>query len=224
MELRKVFTNGIIKENPVLVLLLGTCPTLAMTTMVKNGLGMGLATTVALALSNIVISLFRKAIPEEVRIPCYIVIIASVVTVVSLLVEAFFPSIYEALGIYLPLITVNCILLARAEMYASKNRVLYSALDGLGMGIGFTLALFLISTIREILAKGTWLGLPITKNFLPPIGIIGMVPGAFLVFGVVVALVNHLSKGEILRRKKEIGCGGCPGAATCGQCEEGGQA
>lgn len=224
-KIRKTFTNGIIKENPTLVLLLGTCPTLAMTTLVKNGIGMGLATTLALAVSNVVISLFRNVIPEKVRIPCYIVIIASVVTMVSFLLEAFLPDIYEALGIFLPLITVNCILLARAEMFAGKNNPFLSLLDGLGMGLGFTLALVLISSLREIIAQGTWLGMAVTKNVLPPISVLGLAPGAFFAFGVVVAVVNKLSKGTILKRKKEMGCAGCPSAAACAQAEgEGGEA
>ncbi len=150
-------TNGIIKENPVLVLILGTCPTLAVTTMAINGLGMGLAATVVLICSNIVISLLKKVIPDTVRIPCYIVVIAAFVTIVQFLVKAYAPALDSALGVFLPLIVVNCIILGRAEMFANKNDVISSALDGLGMGIGFTLALFCMGSVREILGNGTWM-------------------------------------------------------------------
>ena len=151
----KTLTNGIIKENPVLVLILGTCPTIAVTTMAINGLGMGVATLLVLACSNVVISLLKNIIPDKVRIPCYIVVIAGFVTVVGFLVEAFAPAINDALGIFLPLIVVNCIILGRAEMYASKNSVWHSLLDGVGMGIGFTLALVAMGSIREIIGSGT---------------------------------------------------------------------
>ena len=165
----KTFTNGIIKENPVLVLVLGTCPAIATSTTVLNALGMGLAATFVLLGSNIVISLLRKIIPNKVRIPCFIVVIAGFVSVVQLLLQAYAKDLYNSLGIFLPLIVVNCIILGRAEMFASKNSVLDSALDGLGMGIGFTLALFCMATIREILGSGTWLGftvLPSQANFI----------------------------------------------------------
>ncbi len=157
----QILTNGIIKENPVLVLVLGTCPTLAVTTMAKNAIGMGLAATFVLLGSNIVISLLKKVIPDKVRIPCYIVVIAGFVTLLSALLQAYVPDVYSALGIFLPLIVVNCIILGRAEMFASKNRLFKSALDGIGMGIGFTFALLIIGSIREILGSGTWFGLPI---------------------------------------------------------------
>ncbi len=155
----QILTNGIIKENPVLVLVLGTCPTLAVTTMAKNAIGMGLAATFVLLGSNIVISLLKKVIPDKVRIPCYIVVIAGFVTLLSALLQAYVPDVYSALGIFLPLIVVNCIILGRAEMFASKNSVFKSALDGIGMGIGFTFALLIIGSIREILGSGTWFGL-----------------------------------------------------------------
>ena len=192
----QVLTNGIIKENPTLVLVLGTCPTIAITTMAMNAIGMGFAATFVLVGSNVVISALRKVIPDKVRIPCFIVIIAGFVTLLSSLLQAFFPSIYDALGLFLPLIVVNCIILGRAEMFASKNTVVKSALDGVGMGIGFTLALLVIGSIREILGSGTWFGIPITANFIDPISIFVLAPGGFLVFGCVIALLNKLTNGK----------------------------
>ena len=156
-----VFTNGILKENPVLVLILGTCPTLATTTTVTGALGMGLAALVVLLCSNVFISLLRKIIPETMRIPCYIVIIAGFVTIVKMFVQAFFPGLYETLGVYLDLITVNCIILGRAEMFAGKNPVLSSALDGIGMGLGFTIALGAMATIREVFGAASFAGIAI---------------------------------------------------------------
>ena len=165
-----ILTKGIIKENPVLVLLLGTCPTLAVTSMAMNGLGMGLATTFVLIGSNIVISLLKNFIPKEVRLPSFIVIIAGFVTVVGFLMQSYLPSLYKSLGVFLSLITVNCIILERAEMFACKNKVFASILDAIGMGIGFTLALFAIGSIREILGSGTWMGITLTKDIIEPMG------------------------------------------------------
>ena len=190
-------TNGIIKENPVLVLILGTCPTLAVTTLAVNGVGMGLAATFVLVCSNIVISLLKNIIPDKVRIPCYIVIIAGFVTILSSLMEAFLPDLYASLGLFLQLIVVNCIILGRAEMFASKHGVLASALDGIGMGLGFTLALLIMGSIREILGAGTWFGIPLTVNLFSPISIFILAPGGFLVYGIVIALMNKIN--EILR-------------------------
>ena len=212
-----VLTKGIIKENPVLVLILGTCPTLAVTTLAVTGIGMGLAATFGLVCSNIVISLLKNVSPDKVRIPCYIVIIAGFVTILSSLLEAFFPSIYSALGLFLQLIVVNCIILGRAEMFASKNGVLASALDGLGMGLGFTLALLMIGSIREILGAGTWFGIPLTVNLFSPISIFILAPGGFFVYGCVIALVNKLTKGRAIK-KKDFSCEGCPSAGACGSC------
>ena len=175
-------TNGIIKENPVLVLILGTCPTLAVTTLAVNGVGMGLAATFVLVCSNIVISLLKNVIPDKVRIPCYIVIIAGFVTILSSLMEAFLPDLYASLGLFLQLIVVNCIILGRAEMFASKHGVLASALDGIGMGLGFTLALLIMGSIREILGAGTWFGIPLTVNLFSPISIFILAPGGFIKF------------------------------------------
>ena len=203
----KILTNGILNENPVLRLVLGTCPTLAVTTMASNGIGMGLAATFVLLCSNIVISALRKVIPDQVRIPCYITVIAGFVSVVQMIVKAFLPSLDTALGVYLPLIVVNCIILGRAEMFASKNSVFDSALDGIGMGIGFTLTLTVMGTIREILGSGTWMaGLDGLLSFLPegfaiqvlpagvdPFTIMTSAPGGFFVFGVLMAAATWLT-------------------------------
>ena len=212
--------KGIIKENPVLVLVLGTCPTLAITSSVKNALGMGVAATVVLLCSNMAISALRKVIPDQVRIPCYIVLIAGFVTMVEMLMHAFAPSLYEALGIFLSLIVVNCIILGRAEMYASKNNVLDSAIDAVGMGIGFTLALFVMSSNREILGSGSWLGLSIPVLSDNPISIFTLAPGGFFVFGCLIALVNKLTKGKGVK-KKDFGCASCPSAYLCGKKDSG---
>ena len=212
------FTKGIIKENPVLVLVLGTCPTLATSTSIINALGMGAAATIVLIFSNMVLSAFRKVIPDKVRIPCYIVLIAGLVTMVQMLVKAFAPALDEALGIYLPLIVVNCIILGRAEMFASKNKVLASAIDGLGMGVGFTLALFLMASIREIFGSGTFAGYPLPILANHHISILTMAPGGFLVFGLLIAAVNKFSKNK--PHKKEFGCDNCPQAEACGKLKE----
>lgn len=207
-------TKGLIKENPVLVMLLGTCPTLAVTGYAINGLGMGLATMFVLLCSNVVISLLKNFIPKQVRLPSYIVIIAGFVTFVSFLLQRFFPDLYSALGVFLSLITVNCIILGRAEMFASKNKVLDSALDGIGMGLGFTLALILMGIIREALGSGSVFGLSFGSWF-EPIGFFATPAGGFFVFGIVIAAVNVLSNYAI--SKKKMGCSSCPNAAACEQ-------
>ena len=212
--------KGIIKENPVLVLVLGTCPTLAVSTSVLNALGMGVAATVVLLCSNIVISALRKVIPDTVRIPCYIVLIAGFVTMVEMVMHAFVPDLYESLGIFLSLIVVNCIILGRAEMYASKNRVLDSAIDAVGMGIGFTLALFLMASIREIIGSGSWCGIEIPFLEGYTVSIMTMAPGGFFVFGCLIALVNKISKGRAIK-KKDFGCASCPSAYMCGKKDSG---
>lgn len=216
-----ILTNGIIKENPTLVLLLGTCPTLAVTTMAVNGLGMGLAATVVLICSNLFISLLKNIIPDKVRIPCYIVVIAAFVTVIQFLLKAYLPDLDKALGLFIPLIVVNCIILGRAEMFASKNSPIDSALDGLGMGLGFTLALFLMGSIREIIGAGAWMGITLTANMIDPMGIMILAPGGFFVFGLLIAIVNKLTNGKA-SKNKELGCEGCPSAGACGQAKEGG--
>lgn len=220
MNIRQNFLKGIIKENPVLVLVLGTCPSLAVTTSVISALGMGAAATVVLLCSNIVVSALRNIIPDKVRIPCYIVLIAGFVTMVQMLVKAFAPALDESLGIFLPLIVVNCIILGRAEMYANKNKILDSAIDALGMGIGFTFALLLMGTIREVLGNGTWMGIQIPVLDENNISIMTMAPGGFLVFGILMAIVGKISKGK--NAKKEFGCAGCPSAELCGKacCDE----
>lgn len=209
------FVKGIIKENPTLVLVLGTCPTLAVTTSVPNALGMGVAATAVLLCSNIAISALRKIIPDKVRIPAYIVLIAGFVTIIEMLMHAFVPNLYEALGVFLSLIVVNCIILGRAEMYASKNKVVDSAIDALGMGVGFTLALFLMSSIREILGSGSWFGLPIPWLTENPIMIFSVPAGGFFVFGCLIALVNKIMKKRT--PKKDVGCENCPSAFLCGK-------
>ncbi len=194
-------TNGIIKENPALVLVLGTCPTLATTSSVINGFGMGISAAVVLICSNIVISAIRNLIPDKVRIPCYIVVIAGFVTVVQLLLQAFVPSLYSALGLYIPLIVVNCIILGRAEMFANKHGVIDSMLDGIGMGLGFTLTLTIMGSIREILGAGTWFGIPILSKFIPGMAIFNLAPGGFFVFALCMAAVAYLTKDKSKIRK-----------------------
>ena len=188
-----ILLDGIIKENPVMVLVLGTCPTLAVTTSVANGFGMSISAMAVLICSNFVISLLRKVIPDKVRIPCYIVLIAGFVTMVQFMLQAFVPSLYASLGLFIPLIVVNCIILGRAEMFASKNTVFDSILDGIGMGLGFTLALVLMGTVREVLGSGTWLGMRIIPESIPTMGIMTLAPGGFLVYAVIMACVRHLT-------------------------------
>ncbi|MBR3382305.1 MAG: electron transport complex subunit E [Clostridia bacterium] len=214
MKKLKVFTNGLLKENPVLVLVLGTCPTLAMSVSVINAIAMGLAATAVLTCSNMVISLLRKIIPDTVRIPCYIVVIAGFVTLVQMLMEAYLPDLYEMLGVYLALIVVNCIILGRAEMFANKHNVGESALDGLGMGFGFTLALLAMAVIREVLGNASFAGMKIAflENFKIPI--LTAPPGGFLVFGCLIALVTHITRGKA-PLKKSFDCEGCPSASFC---------
>lgn len=183
-------TKGILKENPIFVQLLGMCPTLAVTTSAINGVGMGLATTAVLISSNIVISLIRSVIPAQVRIPAFVVVISTFVTVVGMLMEAFLPDLFSALGLFIPLIVVNCIILARAEAFASKNGVVDSALDGIGMGLGFTLALTVLGAVREILGNGSIFGLSILGSSYQPALIMILPPGGFLALGLLLALYN----------------------------------
>lgn len=211
----KIVTNGIIKENPTLRLVLGTCPTLAVTTMVKNGIGMGIAATFVLIGSNMVISLLRKVIPDKVRIPAYITVIAGFVTIVQLLLKAWAPALDRELGIFIPLIVVNCIILARAEMFANKNKVFDSMLDGLGMGAGFTLSLTIISSIREILGSGTWLGFPVTVGAIDPIILFVLPPGGFIVFGIVMGLFNKIVNAVTGENSKCESCQDCSLKDNC---------
>lgn len=208
--------NGIIKENPTLVLTLGMCPTLAVTTSAINGIGMGLSTTAVLMFSNLVISLLRNFIPERVRIPGYIVVIASLVTIVQFLLQAYVPSVNDSLGVYIPLIVVNCIILGRAEAYAGKNGPVNSFFDGLGMGLGFTLSLTILGAFRELLGAGTIFGLTVlSESFYTPITIFILAPGAFFVLSCLVAIQNKIKN----RKPKEPGqpksSGGC---GDCSQC------
>ena len=210
--------NGIVKENPVFVLMLGMCPTLAVTTSAINGLGMGLSSLVVLAISNLVISLLRNIIPDDVRLPAFIVIVASFVTVVELLMEAYLESLYASLGIYIPLIVVNCIILGRAEAYASKNPPLLSLFDGLGMGLGFTVALVIIGSVRELLGAGSIFGIALPGNF-EPIAFFVRAPGAFLVLAVVVAIMNAV--GIKNRANKVVeGCDGCCASCASSGCDK----
>jgi len=217
-----VLSNGLIKENPVLRLVLGTCPTLAVTTAAINGIGMGIAATVVLVCSNLVISLLRNIIPDKVRIPAFITVIAGFVSVVQMLVKAFLPSIDKALGIFLPLIVVNCIILARAEMFASKNGPVLSILDGLGMGIGFTAVLTLMGAIRELLGAGTIFSLPITAGFIDPMIVFLLPPGGFFVFGILVAISNAIAKKQGKKPVEHLGCANCPSRSICAKasCEK----
>ncbi|MBQ1317080.1 MAG: electron transport complex subunit E [Lachnospiraceae bacterium] len=211
--------NGIIKENPTFILLLGMCPTLAVSTRAMNGIGMGLSTTAVLILSNLVISLLRKVIPDEVRLPSYIVIVASLVTVTELLIKGYLPSVYEALGIYIPLIVVNCIILGRAEAYANKNTPWLSVMDGIGMGLGFTIALTLAGLVRELLGNGTVFELRVLPESVEPMGIFVQPPGAFLVIALFIAIMNAI--GIKTRQKQLVEGGLCDGncAACHASCE-----
>ena len=193
MKYLKLIKNGIIDENPTLMLLLGMCPTLATTTSAENGMGMGLATAFVLICSNSLISLVKNLIPDQVRIPAYVVIIASLVTILQMFMQAYLPDLYKSLGIFIPLITVNCIILGRAESFASKNKVIQSSLDGVGIGLGFTIALTLLGTTRELLGSGKIFGLTIfPENYGALIFILA--PGAFIVLGYLIALTNKLKK------------------------------
>ena len=215
-EKLKVFSNGLLKENPSLRLVLGTCPTLAVTTLAVNGLGMGLAATFVLVCSNIAISALRKIIPDKVRLPAYITVIATFVTVLQMLVKAFVPALDSALGIFLPLIVVNCIILGRAEMFASKNSIGLSALDGLGMGLGFTGTLVVMGSVREVLGAGTLFGVQVMPAAVDPMTVFITPPGGFFVFGCLMALVIWLEIKTNNRKVRSIGCEGCPSASVCG--------
>ena len=212
-----IVLRGIIMENPVLILILGTCPTLATTTSVVSAFSMGIAATIVLICSNVVISALRKVIPDSVRIPCYIVIIAAFVTAVQMLLQAYLLDIYNMLGVYLALIVVNCIILGRAEMYAKNNKVGDSALDGLGMGLGFLVALILIATLREVLGNGSFAGItiPFLANFKIPV--LTQAPGGFLVYGIVIAIMNKLTEKKGGVKKKSFSCEGCPSSGRCGK-------
>lgn len=217
----EAFFNGLIKENPTFVLMLGMCPTLAVTTSAINGMGMGLTTTAVLVLSNMIISLLRNIIPDKIRIPAFIVIIATFVTVLQMLLEAFIPSLYDSLGIYIPLIVVNCIILGRAEAFASKNPVIPSFFDGLGMGLGFTVALTFIGAIREVIGAGELFGFAIMPEFYQPVRVFGLAPGAFFVLAMLTATQNKVKRSMEAKGKDaskiQSGCG-----TDCLNCSEAG--
>ncbi|MBR5519273.1 MAG: electron transport complex subunit E [Clostridia bacterium] len=219
MRYRKILLNGMFYENPNLRLLLGMCPSLAVTSMAANAVGMGLATTAVLICSNAVISALRNVIPKEVRLPSYIVIVAGFVTAVSLLMEAYLSPLYESLGLFLSLIVVNCIILGRAEMFASKNPVGASIVDGLGMGLGFTGSLLLISTIREILGNLSWFGISLAGEGSSGMLFFILPAGGFFVLGLITAAINALSGYRLSKQK--AGCSGCPAAAACAKANEG---
>ena len=210
-----IVLRGIIMENPILILILGTCPTLATTTSVISAFSMGIAATIVLICSNIVISALRKVIPDVVRIPCYIVIIAAFVTVVQMLLQAYLPAIYDMLGVYLALIVVNCIILGRAEMYARKNSVINSALDGIGMGLGFLLALVLMATLREVFGNASFAGfaIPFLEGYKIPILV--QAPGGFFVYGIMIAVMNRITAKSGGVKRKSFSCEGCPSSAHC---------
>ena len=216
-EVRHTFTRGLLEENPALRQMLGLCPTLAVTTAVTNGIGMGLATTFVLVCSGIVVSLLRKVIPSSVRIPAFITIIASFVTLVMMLVKAYMPALDEALGIYLPLIVVNCIVLGRAEMFASKHGPLLSALDGAGMGLGFTISLTMMSAIREVLGNGTFLGVRVLPSFIEPMIIMVMPAGGFAVLGVLIAISVWVEEHP-RHRHKVVRVKARPSTSLCAAC------
>lgn len=216
--------NGVVKENPTFVLMLGMCPTLAVTTSATNGVGMGLSTTAVLVMSNMLISMLRKIIPDSVRMPAFIVVVASFVTIVDFLLEGFIPSLYDSLGLYIPLIVVNCIILGRAESYASKNPVLPSIFDGIGMGLGFTIGLTCIGIVRELLGSGKIFNMQVLPDSYEPLTIFILAPGAFFVLAGLVALQNKLKNKAAKKGKKEAalssgcteGCSSCANQSVCG--------
>ena len=214
-SLMNLIYEGVIKSNPSLVLMLGMCPTLAVTTSASNGFGMGVSTMAVLIVSNLLISLLRKIIPDAVRLPAYIVVVASLVTVVEMITQAYMPALYESLGLYIPLIVVNCIILGRAEAFASQNDPIPSVFDGIGMGLGFTLALMAIGSIRELLGAGSVFGIQIMPESFNPIAIFIKAPGAFLVIAFIIAIMNAFS---IPTRANEVveDCDGC--CAHCNKC------
>lgn len=215
--------NGLVKENPTFVLMLGMCPTLAVTTSAINGVGMGLTTTVVLVMSNMLISMLRKIIPDSVRMPAFIVVVASFVTIVQFLLEGFIPSLYDSLGLYIPLIVVNCIILGRAESYASKNPVLPSIFDGIGMGLGFTIGLTSIGIVREVIGAGQIFGKQIMPASYEPVTIFILAPGAFFVLAGLVAIQNKVKRNAANKGKETVKTGCGEGCASCGNSSCGGR-
>lgn len=215
--------NGLVKENPTFVLMLGMCPTLAVTTSAINGVGMGLTTTVVLVMSNMLISMLRKIIPDSVRMPAFIVVVASFVTIVQFLLEGFIPSLYDSLGLYIPLIVVNCIILGRAESYASKNPVLPSIFDGISMGLGFTIGLTSIGIVREVIGAGQIFGKQIMPSSYEPVTIFILAPGAFFVLAGLVAIQNKVKRNAANKGKETVKTGCGEGCASCGNSSCGGR-
>ena len=215
--------NGLVKENPTFVLMLGMCPTLAVTTSAINGVGMGLTTTVVLVMSNMLISMLRKIIPDSVRMPAFIVVVASFVTIVQFLLEGFIPSLYDSLGLYIPFIVVNCIILGRAESYASKNPVLPSIFDGIGMGLGFTIGLTSIGIVREVIGAGQIFGKQIMPSSYEPVTIFILAPGAFFVLAGLVAIQNKVKRNAANKGKETVKTGCGEGCASCGNSSCGGR-
>ena len=215
--------NGLVKENPTFVLMLGMCPTLAVTTSAINGVGMGLTTTVVLVMSNMLISMLRKIIPDSVRMPAFIVVVASFVTIVQFLLEGLIPSLYASLGLYIPLIVVNCIILGRAESYASKNPVLPSIFDGIGMGLGFTIGLTSIGIVREVIGAGQIFGKQIMPSSYEPVTIFILAPGAFFVLAGLVAIQNNVKRNAANKGKETVKTGCGEGCASCGNSSCGGR-
>ena len=215
--------NGLVKENPTFVLMLGMCPTLAVTTSAINGVGMGLTTTVVLVMSNMLISMLRKIIPDSVRMPAFIVVVASFVTIVQFLLEGFIPSLYDSLGLYIPLIVVNCIILGRAESYASKNPVLPSIFDGIGMGLGFTIGLTSIGIVREVIGAGQIFGKQIMPSSYEPVTIFILAPGAFFVLAGLVAIQNKVKRNAANKGKETVKTGCGEGCDSCGNSSCGGR-
>ena len=215
--------NGLVKENPTFVLMLGMCPTLAVTTSAINGVGLGLTTTVVLVMSNMLISMLRKIIPDSVRMPAFIVVVASFVTIVQFLLEGFIPSLYDSLGLYIPLIVVNCIILGRAESYASKNPVLPSIFDGIGMGLGFTIGLTSIGIVREVIGAGQIFGKQIMPSSYEPVTIFILAPGAFFVLAGLVAIQNKVKRNAANKGKETVKTGCGEGCASCGNSSCGGR-
>lgn len=215
--------NGLVKENPTFVLMLGMCPTLAVTTSAINGVGMGLTTTVVLVMSNMLISMLRKIIPDSVRMPAFIVVVASFVTIVQFLLEGFIPSLYDSLGLYIPLIVVNCIILGRAESYASKNPVLPSIFDGIGMGLGFMIGLTSIGIVREVIGAGQIFGKQIMPSSYEPVTIFILAPGAFFVLAGLVAIQNKVKRNAANKGKETVKTGCGEGCASCGNSSCGGR-
>lgn len=219
MNWKRQLKEGLLTKNPVLAQLLGMCSTMAITTTLFNGIGMGLSVTIILICSNVLISLLRKVIPGSIRIAAYVVIISGFVTMVDLLLQAFVPALSESLGVFIPLIVVNCIILGRAEAFAGKNGVAASALDGLGMGVGFTAALILMGGVRELLGSGTLLGFQILPASVSPMTIFILAPGGFFVFGLLMACANRVAEHKG-KPKATLGCAGCPLAETCTQAQK----